>query len=220
MNLTRARCVIGITGLMLTTLPLHANVLLPGDSGAPDAFPNPGMVSLPNHIHGTFSFGGGALAGSYDDYVLVDPLGIGCPGCLDFALVLTVTTGNISTFGLSSFAGFTTDVGYVIGSAGGFDPTDVARFPASGADVGFGFTSDLVGGQTTDALIIVTNATSFDTNGFAATNLSATGGVTPGYFGGVISGPFFEPVPEPSTASLLSLALMGIGIAVFRKTTS
>lgn len=79
MNVTRLRYLVAATALMLMTFPLYANVLHPGDTNvAPDVFSNPGNPPLLGNLTGTFSFGG--LTGSWQEVVLIDPLGVTCSG--------------------------------------------------------------------------------------------------------------------------------------------
>jgi hypothetical protein len=46
-------------------------------------FSNPGNPPLLGNLNGTFNFGGGLLTGSWEEVVLVDPLGVTCSGCLE-----------------------------------------------------------------------------------------------------------------------------------------
>jgi hypothetical protein len=227
MNVTGLRYLVAATALTLMTLPLRANVLLPGGSVTPDVFSNPGSSPPPalDDISGTFSFGSGAglLTGSWEEVVLVDPLGITCVGCLDFAFQLTedplLSTG-IFNASLSSFFGYTTDVGYVngtgrMGGSGGAGTPILVNRITSGAGVDFVFVNPTSGaaigpGGQSAVLVVATNATSFDSLG--TLGIAGSPGINP------ITG-LFEPsrVPEPSTALLLSLGLAGI--AALRKRT-
>lgn len=231
-NLTRLRYLVAATALVLMTFPLHANGILPGQSGiAPDVFSNPGSPPLLGQTNGTFSFGSGTslLTGSYFEAVLVDPLGVTCAGCLDFAFQVTEDSGlssGIFSLNMSRFFGYTTDVGYIAGTGdggggpGNGDPISVSRGPFGGG-IGFTFsapgsTSHTIGpGGSTDILVVATNATTYDTLGA----LGISGGGPNGPANGQITG-LFEPtiVPEPSTMVLLSLGLAGI--AAFRKRIS
>jgi PEP-CTERM motif len=233
MNLTRLRYLVAATALVLMTFPLRANVILPGQSGiAPDVFPNPGSPPLLGVTNGTFSFGSGTglLTGSYFEAVLVDPLGVTCTGCLDFAFQVNEDSGlssGIFSLDLSRFFGYTTDVGYIAGTGhagdgpGNGDPISVSRGPFGGG-IGFRFsapgsTSNTIGpGGSTDILVVATNATTYDTLGALGIS-GGSGANSPA--NGQITG-LFEPtvVPEPSTVVLLSLGLAGI--AAFRKRIS
>jgi hypothetical protein len=115
------------------------------------------------------------------------------------------------------FFGYTTDVGYVNGSGSGA-PNSVSRGPGGGG-IGFNFntmSSVLIPGESSDFLLVATNATTYDTGG----NLTISGaGNNNPTVSGQVNG-FFEPtfVPEPSTALLLIFGL--VGIAALRKRIS
>ena len=214
------RYLVAATALILTTFTLHANVILPGATNvAPDVFPDPGNPPLLGDLTGTFSFGSGALTGSWEEVVAVDPFGVTCSGCLDFAFQVSVNPGLsnfISAMNLSRFFGYTTDVGYVVDSRD-VAPNSVNRGPFGGG-IGFNFNtlaSVLTPGEQSDFLVVATNATTFDTNG----SLGISGGNGTIGINGQINN-LFEPtfVPEPSTVLLLSIGLAGI--AAFRKRAS
>ena len=65
----------------------------------------------------------------------VDPFGVTCAGCLDFAFQISVDTSaagaGIFSTGLSRFFGYTTDAGYVTNS-GDVVPNTVSRGPFGG----------------------------------------------------------------------------------------
>jgi hypothetical protein len=214
--------------LVLMTSPLHATVIVAGQTNlVPEAFNLVGDPPILDEIQGNFNFGNGALFGSYDVVVLVDPLGITCAGCLDFAFAINIDPESPDfafSVNLSRFFGYSTNAGYVTGTGGpgALDPIGVSRGPAGGG-VGFAFTngaSVLTPGSGTDFLVIGTNATTYDKLG----SLSISGGhdsnaannIT-GIIAGVFEPTFIAPVPEPSTVVLLSLGLLGI--PAFRRRT-
>jgi hypothetical protein len=182
-------------------------------------FPDPGNPPLLGHLHGNFDFGSGLLTGTWDEFVLVDPLGATCSGCLDFAFQVTVDpdlSDAIFAMTLGRFFGYTTDVGYVDGS-GDIAPNSVSRGPFGGG-VSFIFNtraSVLIPGHPSNFLVVATNATTYDTNGV----LSISGGGNNHSVAGKING-LFEPtfVPEPGTVVLLGLGLAAV--AAFRKRTT
>ena len=220
MSVPPLRHLLAATVLMLLTFPLHANPLLPGGSVSPDIFPNPGSTPpLLGDITGTFDFGSG-FTGSYEEAVLVDPFGVTCSGCLDFAFAVNNSSASWALFSLqlARFNGYTTDVGYVMNSGGNVDPVSITRGPVGG-NISFQFNTPtiLLPGFSSDFLVVATNATGFDTGGVIA----IIGSNGPGsIFNGQIRDGIFEPtfVPEPSTMVLLSLGLSAV--AAFRKRQS
>ncbi len=210
---------------MLFTFPLHAGVLLPGGTVSPDVFADPGSVPLLNQTTGTFSFGSGAglLAGTYFEAVAVDPFGVTCSGCLDFAYQVTLNPGlssGIFNLNVGSYVGYSTDVGYISGSGemgggGGIgDPILVNRGPFGGG-VQFVFVSRSAGaaigpGGSSAVLIVATDATTYDNRGFLGIFGGGRGSPASGQISGLFEPTFQTSAPEPSTVVLLSLGMAGI----------
>lgn len=115
------------------------------------------------------------------------------------------SANSIERATIDSFAGFTTDVGYVSGT--GVHPGDANR-GTNGDIIGFDFKpfpgtvgTAIAPGQTTDLLIIRTNSPSF-----VASTLSLIDGSTG-------TAPSFAPaavIPEPASLSLLMCAAGGL----------
>src|SRR5215469_3372620 len=158
--------------LILLTVPLHANSLLPGGTVSPDVLTNPGGVPLLDLVTGTYSFGSGPglITGTYTEVVLVDPFGVTCSGCLDFAFQVTLDPSlesGIFHVNLAEFFGYSTDVGYiegtgVMGGSGGDGiPTSVNRGPLGGTVTFlFGSSTSVIGpGGSSAILVVATNAT-------------------------------------------------------------
>ena len=177
----------------------YANVLAPGGSGAPDLLteggaPVTGILSTPIST--------GTYKGTLESQVFVE-----AGGTLDFLYLLSVASGPdaVNRLTVTDFTGWTTDVGYLAGS--GIVPTSVDR-SNSGGTVGFQFGSEpngVTAGESTDVLIIETNAKTF------------TVGTGSTIDGTVFSGGAYAPSPEPASVGLLLGGLFGIGLIVTRK---
>ena len=241
------RNVVAAIALMLLTYPLRANTIVPGQTGVtPDVFTLSGMPPVLNDATGNFTLtvGTGTITGTYEDVVLVDPFGVTCAGCLDFAMQIIVNSapagaGITSVYSAGFFDNllntpYATDVGYATGT-GKVAPSSVNYGPA-GVVMQFVLPSPLTAGESTDFLVVATNATSYNAeditaaqagSGSAALDLAGTlGGIsTQGGIGQPSNtGDFFipkgTPVPSPEP-SILVLTGMGLfvlmGMAFFRK---
>jgi hypothetical protein len=215
--------------LMLTAFPANANSILPGQTVAPDVFNLASVPPLLGETTGSFSLsvGGGTITGTYVDAVLVDPLGITCAGCLDFALQIRVDSGSpgaietVFNGGLKpSGIPVATDIGYVTGS-GDIAPSSVNYGPA-GEDMGFNLASPLTAGESTDFLVIATDATNYKSLVITPSQAASTGGILQltGSIGtnsaldvgmaGTFYAPAAVPTPEPSTLWLTVAGLLGL----------
>jgi hypothetical protein len=209
--------------MMLTTFPVYADSVVPGQTVAPDVFTLSSTPTGLDEVTGSFSMsaGGGTITGTYTDVVLYDPFGVTCPTCLDFALKVSVNSGSPGEL-LDVFYGawlnYSTDVGYVPGSGGGDDPTSVTRGTA-GEDMGFLLASPLTAGNSTDFFVIATNATAYsainNTSGdspLALTGSNAGSGATDVTIPGAYLVPTGPPVatPEPSSLLLTLVGLLGL----------
>ena len=137
------------------------------------------------------------------------------PGSPDFAFGVNY----------SRFPGYSTNVGYVLGSGdpGALDPIGVSR-GAGGGNIGFSFASTaavILSGKSTDFLVIATNAKTYDIQGVMGIagghDSDPTHNITGQIFG--LFEPTFVATPEPSTALLLSLGLVGIAVFHRRRTS-
>jgi hypothetical protein len=227
MNLMRFHFVLALTALVLMTLPLHANPILPGGTVSPDIFPNPGSVPLLAQTSGTYSFGSGIglITGTYDEEVAVDPFGVTCSGCLDFAYQVSLDpylSAGIFNVGLGRYFGYSTDVGYIDGSgdnpccSGDGAPIAVSRGPFGGT-LEFVFVTPTAGepigpGGQSAILIVATDAKTYDSRGILGISGGRSGSPANGQITGLFEPTFQAPVPEPSTAALLSLGVAGIAV--------
>ena len=219
-------------GLTATLPCLYADSLMgPGTINVP-ATPTTlaGATQLATTGAETVNFGTtvNPLSATVTETVFRDGSNLACPagGCLDFVYQFTDTTkgatntfpGIIERLTAASYSGFLTDFGYVTGTgSNGTTTADVApqffsRSQTPGDVVSFSY--ELVNiqpGQTSDLLVIATNATNYATNG--------TIGIQDGVAGSA-SGFSFSPTaatPEPVSMGLLGGGLALLGIARMRK---
>ncbi len=204
---------------LAVTLPSFATPLAPGATAPPDIFATgigAGSVLLATNS-GALTFGTpppATFSGTYTTSVYRDPVAnLACPtgGCLDFVYMVTNNGPSVvESITASAFDSFITDVGYQPGT--GVLPTTVGRsgFGTSGPVITWNFPGavEINAGQSSDLLIIETNALNYTTGTLSAQDGTAGNGVG------------FQPttVPEPMSMGLLGGGLALLGIARWRKT--
>jgi hypothetical protein len=184
----------------------NATILAPGTAG----FPDTGLTSwtagtVQGSILGaSWAESNGQASGTYSTEVISDPGNVFGAGDLTFVYQVTNGSGSSDALGritASSFSGFLTDVG--VASFGGTEPTTVDR-SANGSVIGFNFilpplgSGELAPGQTSDVLVIETNAT-LSSPGILSLINSTTTTVAA-----------FEPTPLPGALPLLATGLVGL----------
>ena len=190
----------------LFAMPAGAVVILPGAPASPTdglgSFSGTQLYDVTTPYSANLSsFSGNLEAAVYRE----------SDGYLDFVYQFTNTNNpnndTIETFVASDFSGYSIDADdEAVG--GDISPATVQSSPGPGPDAGanitFSFKSPSPGvdpGQSSDILIIHTNATNYDVLGNVSLQDSGQANiVTP------------EPVPEPASAAMLTLALSALTI--------
>jgi hypothetical protein len=184
-----------------------ATVLAPGGSGAASGFSNAGWTLLAST--GPQALSSGTFTANAIAWVYSDTSNSFCSGCLDFVYQVTRTGGSdpVERITGGSFAGFSTDVGFVTGSPGS-TPGTVDR-SSNGSVVGFNYlgVNSLMDGQGTQLLVVETNTKTYTTSGMSVQDFQAANGLA------------FQPtsVPEPISMSLLGGGLALVGLARWRR---
>jgi hypothetical protein len=173
------------------------------------------LIAQLNNISFSATTFTGALTSQVFQNDPTNPFGL---GALTFSFqiadtsVFPVVPGEIDRFTDISFAGFQTDVQYVPGT-GNVDPAYFDRSVGVGDTVGVAFAPAPLGfgallpGQTTDVLIVYTNAQSF---------AETTAALLDGGRSEVRSfAP--TPVPEPTALVLSCLATLGMAALIGRR---
>ena len=184
----------------------HAIVLDPGTSGSPDLLSlGAGSTLVANT--GSLAFSNIAFSGTIDEWVYQDktnPFGSG-----DLTWVIQVANSTSSTDAIGrvtagNFAGFMTDVG----DNGGANAPDLVDRDTPGHTIGFSWaeTGGLLVGDTSDFLLIDTNATRFIPGTLAVidSETSDLAGYQP------------SAVPEPANWAMMLIGFAGLGVAGYR----
>ena len=202
---------LGLAACALTMTSLAtASVLTPGSSGAPDPFSNAGWTLLAST--GSQALSSGTFTANATAWVYSDTGNTFCSGCLDFVYMVTRTGGNdpIERITAGNFAGYLVDAG-VVASSPGVAPSSVNR-SADGGVVGFNYQStNLTGTNSTQLLVIQTNATNYMAGLMSVQDQLSVNGVG------------FQPAaatPEPVSMTLLGGGLALLGAARLRKKKS
>ncbi len=204
---------LGISLVCATVAPASATVLDPGSGEAfPDVFTTfSGTTLLACQSSGTVSTATYTYSATAE--VLSDPSNTFCAGCLDFVYQVTDESGStdaIARITAISFTGFETDVGFSTTTVGGLTlgsvaPSTVDR--SSGGDT-IGFNLSLLPGDTSNILVIETNATSYASGAMNTID------------GSVSSASAFEPVsatPLPGALPLFAAGISVIGLLARRR---
>jgi hypothetical protein len=192
---------VGAVSGIIAPASARAAVINPGDTyffTATDAEAMPAGTIIKNQTN-PFTGTNGAttvFTGTIQSVVIVDA----STGDDDFVYQLSNNAGSTDTIDkltLDSFAGFTTNIGYVPGNT---EPTYVTR-STDGSTLGFNFLGpEILQGTSSDFLVVMTNSTSW---------VEGNGSVIDGGIGSAaVTVPTFSimnNVPEPTTASLISI---------------
>jgi hypothetical protein len=131
------------------------------------------------------------------------------PSNLDFLYQYQLISGDITSFTVSDFTGFTTDIGYVTSFTGFANSTNAATSisNSTGATVNFGYSPALLASAgSTEILVVRTNATTQNLTGNASLNDTGTASVI-----------VYAPAPEPAQAGLVVGVLFGTGLWLARR---
>lgn len=187
-------------GVILLASAAAAGTLMPGVSpSAPSTFtPNwtllatTGLVNLSSGPPATFTGVGQA-------WVYSDANNVYAPGDLDFVYQFNnngpAVNERLTAF---DFKGFSVDAGYITGT--GVAPTAVS-LSSDGSVVGFGYIpTNIMAGQTSDLLVIETDATSYIPGTYTVQDGSTV--TTIGYAPAL--------APEPASLALIGAGLLGL----------
>jgi hypothetical protein len=210
MGKIKALALAGTAAIVISAAPAaFANVLAPGDSGAPDGLPYSFAPNLASTA-GTFLSNIGDFSGDYQAGVYSDPLNTFGAGDLTFYYQISSnhsSTEDIEKVSASFFTGFKTDVGYLTTFPIGSTPSLVDRGPTGGV---IDWDIDVGRDGESDYLVVMTDAHYYTTGNLSIQN---AGNAT-------VSAYAPTAAPEPATWAMMLLGFAGLGYAGFRSRKS
>jgi hypothetical protein len=202
--------------ILLSLSSASAVIIAPGGSGSPDIFTGiPGGTLLASINSGPIVSSNGKITFTLVGAVYSDPSNTFGANDLDFVYQVQNSANSVDGVARTTaidFTGFMTDVGFITSGSslpgalftdGAVAPVTVDR-SLSGDTVGFSFNppvgAEIQPGQTSNVLIIQTNATLFAAGKFNVID------------GGVSTVDAFQPtaIPESSTTILMGLGMIGL----------
>ena len=191
---------LALTGL----LPMaHASVLAPGGLVTPSAMTPSGTILAT--VSGTITPPVSPdFTATYTTWVYRDPSNFWCANCLDFVYQFTNLGPAVNErYSMSNFDGFNISVG--VPNLGLHSPVNINRTASGGGSIiafnYFPFGDEVNVGETTQLLVIETDAKLFTTGLVSAQNGTAGSNVA------------FQPtaIPEPGTLALIGTGIVAVG---------